>query len=462
MFYQTVFLIGWGSQMAKCDFCGRNVTYPYKCNYCGGLFCDEHRLPTRHNCPNIELWKRKKPPSLSHRSYSPSGEILLKPYIASSSPRKSVKRKRGRKLRSWVGVAIFLVLAFAFALHFSDIWKTSSNIPSMVETIQTIQPIPTPVDLREKLWRYKLEYALEVALSSSELSKIQDLAMELKGKDIYESAWNILKWEDKNIEYDYLKANIPPSTVYYRTYDDIITDVEVICGTEDYFQTPYETVRKGKGVCRDYALLTAGLLLAMNYSPVYVLDITYENKEVGHVVTAIKINNQYFILDQHLPVWDLGRYYHHQIEEGEYIKNATIYEISKGEDFAHVKKIGILTADDFIMEKYTITSNDLRRIELDLLNMFEKKSHLHRDFGISDLDQREYLPSGYSYGRIWTLYYDQSFYHPRFHDMFINYVFENVMGNDNITADISKCNRFWIKVGLNGSIITIKLILGKW
>jgi len=323
---------------------------------------------------------------------------------------------------------------------------------------------PPPVNLREKLWRYELKYALEVALSSSELLKIQDLAMKLKGKTIEESAWNILEWEDKNIEYDYLKANIPPPTIYY-TKDpnyDVITDVEVICSISDYYQTPYETIKKGKGVCRDYAILTAGLLLAMNYSPVYVLDINYENKETGHVATAIKIDNQYFILDQHLPVWDLGRYYYSQIEKGDYIKNATIYEISKGKDFAHVKKIGTLTADEFIREKYTITPNDLRKIKIDLLDMLEKKLHLRRDATIQDLDQRTYLPSGYSYGKIWTLYYVQSFYHPKFHEMFIKYVFKNILKNNNIVTDINKCNRFWVKVDLNEKDIIIKLILAKW
>ena len=80
-----------------------------------------------------------------------------------------------------------------------------SSVPEIkpIKPLQlTISPKPTPIDLREKLWRYELKYALEVALSSSELSKIEYLATELKGKDIRESAWNILLWEEDNIEYD--------------------------------------------------------------------------------------------------------------------------------------------------------------------------------------------------------------------------------------------------------------------
>ncbi len=27
---------------------------PFKCPYCGGLFCEEHRLPEAHNCPSLK------------------------------------------------------------------------------------------------------------------------------------------------------------------------------------------------------------------------------------------------------------------------------------------------------------------------------------------------------------------------------------------------------------------------
>jgi Zn-dependent protease len=44
---------------AKCKQCGEEVVMPFKCTYCGGLFCGEHRLPERHNCP--EAWRAKAP-----------------------------------------------------------------------------------------------------------------------------------------------------------------------------------------------------------------------------------------------------------------------------------------------------------------------------------------------------------------------------------------------------------------
>jgi len=51
-------------QSLKCQQCGRDEGLPFKCPYCQGLFCAEHRLPENHNCP--DMWKaktRKQEPS---------------------------------------------------------------------------------------------------------------------------------------------------------------------------------------------------------------------------------------------------------------------------------------------------------------------------------------------------------------------------------------------------------------
>ena len=43
--------------MVKCDFCGKEVYLPFKCQFCEGSFCIDHRLPENHKCKN--LWKAK-------------------------------------------------------------------------------------------------------------------------------------------------------------------------------------------------------------------------------------------------------------------------------------------------------------------------------------------------------------------------------------------------------------------
>ena len=47
--------------VAKCQYCGKEVYLPYRCRYCGGLFCDDNRLPPKHNCSGIALWESKSP-----------------------------------------------------------------------------------------------------------------------------------------------------------------------------------------------------------------------------------------------------------------------------------------------------------------------------------------------------------------------------------------------------------------
>ncbi len=39
--------------MPECKQCEKQVDLPFKCKFCGGYFCLEHRFPENHNCPNI-------------------------------------------------------------------------------------------------------------------------------------------------------------------------------------------------------------------------------------------------------------------------------------------------------------------------------------------------------------------------------------------------------------------------
>ena len=42
----------------KCDFCGKEEALPFICNYCGGVFCSDHRLPEAHQCRGDLTQKR--------------------------------------------------------------------------------------------------------------------------------------------------------------------------------------------------------------------------------------------------------------------------------------------------------------------------------------------------------------------------------------------------------------------
>ena len=42
--------------MPPCDRCGTVSDLPYRCRYCGGTYCGEHRLPENHACPGLDEW----------------------------------------------------------------------------------------------------------------------------------------------------------------------------------------------------------------------------------------------------------------------------------------------------------------------------------------------------------------------------------------------------------------------
>lgn len=48
----------------KCEFCGRDEALPFVCNYCGGIFWGDHRLPAAHQCKgNLSQRRTVVPPS---------------------------------------------------------------------------------------------------------------------------------------------------------------------------------------------------------------------------------------------------------------------------------------------------------------------------------------------------------------------------------------------------------------
>ncbi len=41
--------------MGVCDYCQKATYLPFYCKYCGGTFCEEHRLPEQHECPKTYI-----------------------------------------------------------------------------------------------------------------------------------------------------------------------------------------------------------------------------------------------------------------------------------------------------------------------------------------------------------------------------------------------------------------------
>jgi len=61
----------------KCQYCGNNVDLPFRCPFCAGYFCPEHRLPENHACPELLRVRTQRPPAEEYRP--PSGESKAPP-----------------------------------------------------------------------------------------------------------------------------------------------------------------------------------------------------------------------------------------------------------------------------------------------------------------------------------------------------------------------------------------------
>jgi len=129
-----------------------------------------------------------------------------------------------------------------------------------------------------KNWRYSFDKdALKSALSCYFRNRISHLATLLEGSTDVETVWNVLKWIDRNIQYDEEKASSSGKGLY----------------------APHETINLKRGICSDYSLLTASLLLETGFSEVYLLVLS--SYQGDHASVAVIVNGVTYVLDQHLP-----------------------------------------------------------------------------------------------------------------------------------------------------------------
>ena len=103
-------------------------------------------------------------------------------------------------------------------------------------------------------------------------------------RDPAQAAWSILRWEHTHISYDYAKEERRDPTVY----------------------SPLQLLKRGSGICSDYAVFTAAALLASSQKTAYIIAIN--TKPVPHAVAATNLDNTLFILDQHPPPIEAGDY----------------------------------------------------------------------------------------------------------------------------------------------------------
>lgn len=99
-----------------CQKCGKETLLPFRCPYCGGYFCSEHRLPENHECLRMDLARAPKRGELQLIQQTPRSYEYTVTYIPVESKRKlyfSVKEIKHLIL------AALLVLAIGLSLWIS-------------------------------------------------------------------------------------------------------------------------------------------------------------------------------------------------------------------------------------------------------------------------------------------------------------------------------------------------------
>lgn len=142
--------------MTKCEHCGKEVLYPFKCSFCGRYFCSEHRLPENHDCPNqpsrtpLGRWKAKKyplaklpkmPKSKAKKTARKVKERIKEEgefyFIKEGSPSTQEKKTKSRKLIKKIAAVLLAVMIISVIL-----WNTPI-ILSVFQKIMGLLPSST-------------------------------------------------------------------------------------------------------------------------------------------------------------------------------------------------------------------------------------------------------------------------------------------------------------------------------
>jgi len=108
--------------MAVCDICKKEVALPFKCNYCGGTFCEEHRLPENHYCKgpagaaSTERDQRGSDESRDIKSEEPSMSFEIRYDFGTSRPME-MKRRHRLFLFPIVSMVILILIALVFIVQ---------------------------------------------------------------------------------------------------------------------------------------------------------------------------------------------------------------------------------------------------------------------------------------------------------------------------------------------------------
>jgi len=130
------------AKMPRCDTCGKTVSLPFPCPYCGGNFCDEHRLPPNHACAGLAEWKKTPAPGVGIRYGSGGASAYGGGYATAPKTKKPVQVPLWNRpyIRIAIAGIVLIALVFLFLLMGGCMQPAESTPVSGGVTITTPDP----------------------------------------------------------------------------------------------------------------------------------------------------------------------------------------------------------------------------------------------------------------------------------------------------------------------------------
>jgi hypothetical protein len=318
--------------MGYCRKCNRKLDgLPFHCKYCGGYFCDNHRLPEDHNCQGLNDHKKnlggrwfnttkhidiedRQPVYFEPVKYRPKYE----PKQRKNNIIKEFYDNHGDTIWSLVKWAIFLLILFLLWNYYTHHKEQVNNyIRSSIDDIKTTfkegvpikkeNPISKSYNVNSnglKTIQLTLYQSYYDYFTSAKHEYTYTSGYEVNGVPVYQRDSPPAGWEK-----DYWKMflsdkhdNEVISDIVNQTIDATKSDgdkaVQAIVAlvqkipydwgdyngsSSQLVKYPYETLYLNKGVCGDKSLLMAKLLSQLGYG---VALFTYESQ--SHMAVGIQ------------------------------------------------------------------------------------------------------------------------------------------------------------------------------
>jgi hypothetical protein len=304
-------------------------------------------------------------------------------------------------------------------------------------------------DLSSELVWYDLEKALIHHLQPKYLNEIdKNFIKSFCYKDIKQTIWKIAIWEENNIKYDYQKSEIKENASYLT--DNYGRVISINANPNRKIQTPKQTLKRKKGICSDFAILTSAILLKCHHQPIYIFNTN------NHAFASVKINKNFYAIDQHPPINELSGHLYSLKKQCGAISQLQCYKIWMNNNKIYLKGYNRSKAESYKNRGFLFNLNwsgKRRTVESEtehkdiaevIMKILSKYLYIISDKNLKTNGKMFHLPPSYKEGVVLTLTKE---------DVKIDYIFKKQYGLwisyeiiKNFSNELKNYNRFWITV----------------